>query len=770
MASTGDVEFIDKSSTESSGLKGVSITQKNVHDFAWFADKNFKIKEEKFKLPSGRECTAYAYYTPANEKKYENAAKVLAETTKFLSKEVGEYPYKQISIVDGPLYAGGGMEYPNIAIIGNLPSQSVVNIVIVHEAGHNWFQGILGSNERVHPWLDEGVNSFYEAKVVEHLKSKGIPVAASGGNAPVYILNGHIHHNQPIELPAADYTDDNYGGVVYAKAAKSIALLEDYMGVDNFRSGMKQYFKNWKQKHPLPVDLRAALEKNTNQDISWFFTDFIKNHKPLDYKITSMKREGANNVIRVKDRYGSNYPIPVFAMSGETILEKNYTQNGVAYFKDYEDDVTYSIDKENVVPEINKLNNNYKPTGLFKRKKPSIGLGTSILKPGINKAYLQPAFGFNHYDRWQVGVVFHNLKIPNSQFQFAFAPMFGLGSKQFNGTGVMGYTFYPDKTFYRVVASVQGGSFSRDSTIRNISKAIYPRWYKINPRLRFDLKKKSLRSPVQRTVILNFFHTASRAYEFFRDTVNDVSIPSLGEYERQNLFRLNYVYKNKRTFNPYGYQFQYETTKDISKLTAEGSIKIDYFMPKKALYIRAFAGKFFYLNNEASFFDVAPYFLNVTPTAVNDYAYENTFLGRNEREGYKGQQVMDKEGAFSTRTTYLANPLGRTDDWLAAVNIRTDIPVKYNFLPQVFFNAATFADAGMINTSGSKMLFEGGLQFNLIRDIAKINIPLVLSKDFKDYTQSIYTTNRFVRQISFSLSTDRIDFLRTQETLTKLIF
>lgn len=751
-------------------LRTLRFKQKSVHDFAWFADKNFKIIEEEFELPSGRKCTAYAYYTPENKDKYKTSAKALAETAKFLSKEVGEYPYNQISIVDGPLYAGGGMEYPNVAIIGKLPDEKTVNIVIVHEAGHNWFQGILGSNERMHPWLDEGVNSFYEEKVVEVLKEKKIPAAESGGNAPIYILNGHARRDQPIELPSVDYVPENYGGVVYAKAAKSLEYLEDYIGADDFKQGMKQYFRIWNLKHPAPENLRDALEKNTNRDISWFFNDYIKSNQPLDYKISSIKTVGTNKVVLLKDKFGAAYPIPVFAMRGDSILQKSYSMNGEAYFDNFNSDVYFMIDKNAVVPEINKANNIYVPKKIFKRNAPKLGLGTSILKPGANKAYIIPAGGYNYYDGFMAGLAFHNLKIPNSQFQFAAAPMYSFKSKQFNGTGVVGYSFYPKQKIKKITASVQGASFSADATKQNLDEAIYPRWYKINPRLRFDLVKKNLRSPVERSIVFNYFHTAQQEYNFFRDTVNDISIPSLGAYEKQNLFRANFIYTNKRTFNPYGYDIQYEMTKDISKITATGNIKIDYFMPKKSLYLRAFAGKFIYLNDEVSFFDAAPYFLNVTPTAVNDYAYENTFIGRDERDGYRGQQVLNREGGFATRTSFLASPLGRTDDWLAAVNIRSDIPVKFFYLPQVFFNIASFADAGINSSTGNKTLFEGGLQFNLLKDIIKINVPLVLSKDFKDYTNSIYTTNRFSRQISFSLSTDKIDFLRTQETLTDLVF
>ncbi len=779
LASTGDVQYDNENVNLQIGstntddrkvLKTVKLKQKNVHDFAWFADKNFKVLKEEFKLPSGKKCTAYAYYTPQNKAKYATSAIALAETAKYLSKEVGEYPYNQISIVDGPLYAGGGMEYPNIAIIGSLPDEPTVNIVIVHEAGHNWFQGILGSNERVHPWMDEGVNSFYEAKVVEELRKKKVPIAASGGNGVVYMLNGHIHNDQPIELPSEEYLSSNYGGVVYAKAAKALEYLEGFMSKEDFSNGIKHYFKNWNLKHPSPSDFRESMQRNTQKNIAWFFDDLIKSPNPIDFKIKSVKIEGDKVRIKLKDKFGAtSYPVPVYGVKDSQITSMNWVWNGETTLPK-EEGVRYVVDYKNWIPEINKANNTYNPAKFLNGNLPKLGIGSSVLKPGKNKAYLLPAVGFNHYDRTMAGIVLHNLTIPNKQFQFAFSPLYSFRSKYLIGTGFMGYSFYPKKNFYRVTASLHGATFSDDSTSRNLSQAIYPRWYKINPRLVFELPKKNLRSPIERSVTLNYFHTGTQDFEFTQDPVDSIFRASVGSYEKQNLFRVNYSHKNNRTFNPFSYNFQYETTSDISKLSAEGNIKIDYFIPKKAFYLRAYAGKFFYLNNSSSYFDVEPYFLNVTPTAQNDYAYENVFIGRNERDGWKGQQVMSKEGGFATRTSFLSNPLGQSDDWLVAVNLRSDIPLKYKWLPQVFFNAASFGNASMLNPSGSKMLFEGGVQFNLLSDVLQLKIPLVLSRDFKNYTESVYSTNRFSRQISFSLSTNKIDFLRTQQSLSKLIF
>lgn len=162
-----EVEFINKKiKTESnqinfdkqntfpeseSSSKSIRFALDSVHDFAWFADKQFRIVSKVIKLASGHEVECRAYYTPANSYVWHRAADYVAEAVLFYSKYVGEYPYGVCTAVDGTIAAGGGMEYPTITVIGSTGNSMVLNQSIAHEVGHNWFYGILASNERKLP-------------------------------------------------------------------------------------------------------------------------------------------------------------------------------------------------------------------------------------------------------------------------------------------------------------------------------------------------------------------------------------------------------------------------------------------------------------------------------------------------------------------------------------------------------------------------------------------------------------------------------------------
>lgn len=102
----------------------------------------------------------FAYYYSYNEDTWSNNIALIKRAILTKSKWLGRYPFNIVSVVDGG--NGGGMEYPTITVLDDGGSEKMLDFVINHEAGHNWFQGILASNERTHPWMDEGMNTYYD--------------------------------------------------------------------------------------------------------------------------------------------------------------------------------------------------------------------------------------------------------------------------------------------------------------------------------------------------------------------------------------------------------------------------------------------------------------------------------------------------------------------------------------------------------------------------------------------------------------------------------
>ncbi len=175
--------------------KTLTFVQDKVHDFAWFADKRFRVLHDTLQLPSGRIVDCYAYYLPKNDAVWKNSIAYIKKALLFRSRLIGEYPYSSATVVDAAMGFPGGMEYPTITAISGKYSDGSLEGVIGHELGHNWFYGILASNERDHPWMDEGFNSYYDNRydreqqppAVKKKKTTGSFFIRPGRNAASFV-------------------------------------------------------------------------------------------------------------------------------------------------------------------------------------------------------------------------------------------------------------------------------------------------------------------------------------------------------------------------------------------------------------------------------------------------------------------------------------------------------------------------------------------------------------------------------------------------------
>ena len=208
-----DMSF-PKSSAEKKTLRFI---QKNVHDFAWFTDKRYHVLKGEVNV-NKRKITSWALFTNNEAKLWRRSIEYINDATRYFSKWVGEYPYNHVTAVDGTISAGGGMEYPNITVIGSSGDSKSLETVIVHEVGHNWYYGILGSNERDNAWMDEGLNTYIEIRYMEEKypngyfrkkdstqnKSRGIslniPMEEKELQHIAYQFNASRNYDQPLKL------------------------------------------------------------------------------------------------------------------------------------------------------------------------------------------------------------------------------------------------------------------------------------------------------------------------------------------------------------------------------------------------------------------------------------------------------------------------------------------------------------------------------------------------------------------------------------------
>jgi len=277
-------------------IKVLEYHQDNIHDFAWFADKNFLVLHDTLQLKSGKIIEVNSFFQPGNNSYWVKSISFIKNAVLFYSDQVGEYPYATVSAVETRTGFEGGMEYPTITNISPTKSEKELEYTILHEVGHNWFCGALGSNERSFPWLDEGVNTYYEnrykraasnspsAGKINWLKNKW----PSDIDQFFLEIQEQKKLDQPINTSAEVFTEMNYYLIPYQKAARWLKQIEDSAGTKIFDRGMQAYFQRWKFKHPYPEDFQTSLEENTSRNWSTKF-DGLSQSGPLNGTLQKKK-------------------------------------------------------------------------------------------------------------------------------------------------------------------------------------------------------------------------------------------------------------------------------------------------------------------------------------------------------------------------------------------------------------------------------------------------------------------------------------------------
>ena len=645
----------------------------------------------------------YSYYTSSQEKHWQNSVQNGKAALRHYSSLVGEYPYSIVSVVQGPESFGGGMEYPTITIISPIPDSKVLDEVTAHEIGHNWFYGILATNERKYPWMDEGMNSYYDElysrKSNDHFNQRTADALLESLVA--------TKKDQPVATASESFNNINYGLVAYSKTARWMEWLRIEMGNEPFDKGMQEYYRRWQFKHPEPGDFKSVMEEVSGKKLDSVFA-------LLDVKgpLPNMKRKGIQ----------FQSPISMFAHAA----------------------IGGSPEKNSVI---------------------------SIL----------PSFGFNSYDKFMVGAHITNLRLPPNRLQFLLTPMYATGSKKFAGLGFINYRFHPNGAIRKIDIGVSGSTFTMDRFTDDDGNKTFLGFQKIVPRIRLTLQEKNPRSTFLRYIQFKSFLIAEDGLRFYRDTIvngQDTTFANRYRTQKENrtLNQLQFVIENNRALYPYRGELRLEQGEDFLRAGFTGKYFFNY--PKEGgLDVRLFAGKFFYTTTKTVFkqFSTDRYHLNMTgPNGYEDYTYSDYFIGRNEFEGVASQQMMIRDGGFKVRTDLLADKVGRTDDWLVAVNFSSSIPSGLNplsLLPvkiplNIFLDIGTQADAWKTDSEEDRFIFDAGIHIPMFKETVNIYIPIIYSKVFKDYILStIEKKGRFWKTISFSIDISNFSFRKFNRNL-----
>lgn len=281
----------------SDGTKTLTFRGEDIHDFAWTAQPDYRVVEDFFTGNMGK-VKIRLLMQPGHVSQALRHMRIMQETLKRYEEWYGPYPYKQITVVD-PTYGGGeragGMEYPTLITGGTtwwMPDRThILEQTLAHEFGHQYWYGMVATNEFENPWLDEGINSYTECKVLDDLLGKekslmnlwGITVSDDSEQRSSYIAAAEL---DPISRFAYQYINgDEYWYIVYGKTSTVLLTLEKVIGEETLKRALRTYFLRFRFKHPTQEDFLKTIEEVSGQNLRWYFDQAVYGTQVLDYEI-----------------------------------------------------------------------------------------------------------------------------------------------------------------------------------------------------------------------------------------------------------------------------------------------------------------------------------------------------------------------------------------------------------------------------------------------------------------------------------------------------
>ncbi|WP_205513169.1 M1 family metallopeptidase [Longitalea arenae] len=380
----------------------------------------------------------------------------------------------------------------------------------------------------------------------------------------------------------------------------------------------------------------------------------------------------------------------------------------------------------------------------------------------VNYVNWMPALGYNVYDKWMVGLILHNYTMPAHKLQFFLSPMYAPSSKEFTGLGRVGYTWRPDGAFEKIDLSVSGARFSTRAGVDSNAHKVHAGVQKITPALRFTFANANPRSTVEKWLEWRSFLLWEKNFRYVLKSEDGEFYPTEGTSTHRYLNQLGFNITDYRALYPYDVLLQVQQGEGFYRASATGHYFFNY-ANSGGLQMRVFAAKFGYLGEKTVFKQAQTSIYQPKLTAVRgneDYTYSNYFIGRNETDGISSQQIMMRDGGLKLRTDLFQGLQGRSDNWVASMNLNTTLPkglLPFNPPIKIFFDAGTYAEAWKKNAATSRFLYVAGLQLSLFKDLLQIYAPVLYSKEFRDNLKTVPDENGFFKKLSFSIDVHRFN-------------
>ncbi|WP_299665121.1 aminopeptidase [uncultured Polaribacter sp.] len=708
---TFNIDFkIPKELTLISSLKQTKKTDENFNYYNLYGtnEKDVIVNIQKVNKFEIFNTDSYIVQTDILDEKLDPhlTKDILNRELLFLKNILGDFPTDKIFVDEvmrrkDPVY--GLSQLPSF--IRPFSDVFKYDLTLFKALSKKYLKQTLLVNERSDYWIIDGlqnylmieyVNKFYpEIKLIGTASNswflKRFNISKLKFNQKyqfVYQFTARKFLDQSLKTSADSLSNFNRRIVSKYKAGLGFTYLKGYLGKDALNKSIKLFYQKHKLTTANSTDFKNALHKNTTRDIDWFFSDFIKTNKKIDYTIQSVKEAKDSLLVTLKNKRNITAPIAFYGIKDDTIAYKKW-------FPNIDDQKTISVPKgkfdqlvlnyENIYPEYNTLDNYYNTNRGFFNKPFKFSLIKDVKAPNYNQLFYQPNFGYNFYDGLILGLKVHNKPLIKRNLEFSLAPSYAFKSQMINGSfSVLFNQFFEETSIYKISYGIAG------NTLQYAPELSYS---SLIPYVDVVFKRKSLRDASNEFIRAKVVHIDKEVSPLVTKTAQD----------NYSIFSVSYNYISPDIIKELRYNFNSEISKSFSKISADLRYR-KLTSTDTQLDFRVFAGAFLHNNSKGDYFSFGL-------DRANDYLFELNYYGRSEDSGIFSQQYIITEGGFkSVLPTRFANQymvsLNSSIGLWRWVELYNDVAFLKNRNEGLFFG------------------YENGIRLNFIHNIFEIYFPL----------------------------------------------
>jgi hypothetical protein len=312
------------------------FSAQNVHDFVWAADPAYTMIKRQ---PEHGPLLYFVYKkVDSLESRWQKMADTCAMAYPYIARTFGAYPYKNYTFIQG---GDGGMEYPMATLIKNASVGTAL-----HEWMHSWYQGMMGTNESLYPWMDEGFTSYAESRVIGYVRNA--PGFWWEGDYKGYFDLAKSGREEPMSTHSDHYnTNYAYSRAAYAKGAVFMEQLAYIIGNQNLDKVLLEYYNQWHFKHPNPNDFIRVAEKVSGIELQWYKEYWVYTTKTIDYALGDINVNNGKAVLTLRRLGYMPMPVDVLVTYKDGSKEMHYIPMNLMYGqKPAEDTVPRTVHAE----------------------------------------------------------------------------------------------------------------------------------------------------------------------------------------------------------------------------------------------------------------------------------------------------------------------------------------------------------------------------------------------------------------------------------------